>query len=227
MSFTKDNIVFEPHPSSPLFQDWTGRVFTRLTVLGYAGKRRTNHHWFCECECGNITCPSACKLRSLATKSCGCWGAETASRCLITHGQSRVGKRSREYEAYHAAKNRCTNPTMDRYPHYGGRGIEFRFNSFTEFFNEVGFKPTPKHSLDRIDVNGHYEKGNLQWAMPKDQMRNSQRQRNLTINGITRCVMEWSEVIGTQYRTIRFRLNKGWCDTCAVMLPTYGRCPHH
>lgn len=47
------------------------------------------------------------------------------------------------------------------------RGIEFRFESFDEFFAEVGRRPTPKHSLDRIKNNGHYEKGNVHWEQSK------------------------------------------------------------
>ena len=65
-----------------------------------------------------------------------------------------------EWFAYVTAKTRCTNPNVEAFKHYGGRGIEFRFTSFKEFLTEVGLKPEPKnlYSLDRIDNNGHYEK---------------------------------------------------------------------
>lgn len=77
-----------------------------------------------------------------------------------------------EYRAFHEAKRRCTDPKRKEYADYGGRGIEFRFYSFTEFFTEVGQKPTAQHSLDRKDNDGHYEKGNVRWATPKEQMNN-------------------------------------------------------
>lgn len=70
------------------------------------------------------------------------------------------------------AKGRCTNPNNPSYKDYGARGIEFRFNSFQEFLNEVGRRPSSQHSLDRIDNNGHYAKGNLRWADKKAQANN-------------------------------------------------------
>lgn len=72
-------------------------------------------------------------------------------------------KNTPEYKSYSHAKSRCTNSNEDAFPHYGGRGIEFRFNSFEEFFSELGPKPEPKHkySVDRIDNDGHYEPGNV------------------------------------------------------------------
>jgi hypothetical protein len=68
-----------------------------------------------------------------------------------------------EWRAYYDAKNRCTNPNCEDFPNYGGRGIKFLFTSFEEFFAEVGKRPR-KMRLDRIDNDGHYEKGNVQWA---------------------------------------------------------------
>ena len=76
--------------------------------------------------------------------------------------------RSPEYARYHQAKQRCQNPKCKRYAEYGGRGIEFRFTSFQEFLAELGKCPRGK-SLDRINNNGHYEKGNVRWATKKQQ----------------------------------------------------------
>jgi hypothetical protein len=78
---------------------------------------------------------------------------------------------------YCTAKTRCNNPRCKDYPDYGGRGIEFRFVSFEEFFEHIGKRPSPKHTLDRIEVDGHYEKGNVCWATRKQQRAN-QRPRD-------------------------------------------------
>lgn len=80
-----------------------------------------------------------------------------------------------EYRSYIHAKGRCECVTNNRYNYYGGRGITFRFNSFKEFLQEVGLKPTPKHSLERINNDGHYESGNVKWATASEQIKNRRR----------------------------------------------------
>lgn len=74
-----------------------------------------------------------------------------------------------EYNAYANAKQRCTNPKNSKYEDYGGRGILFKFNSFEEFWKCLGKKTYPELTLDRIDNEGHYEAGNVQWTSRKDQ----------------------------------------------------------
>lgn len=81
-----------------------------------------------------------------------------------------------EYRAYVGAKARCQNPNNTGWKHYGGRGIEFRFDSFRSFYELLGPRPD-KHSLDRIDNDGHYEAGNVRWATARQQLSNRGRLR--------------------------------------------------
>lgn len=81
-------------------------------------------------------------------------------------------KRHPERQAFLAAKQRCSNPAHRDYAYYGGRGIRFLFSSFEQFAAELGPKPSPKHSIDRIENDGHYEPGNVRWALPLQQIRN-------------------------------------------------------
>jgi hypothetical protein len=84
-----------------------------------------------------------------------------------SHGKSGTP----EYASFHAAKSRCTNPNHRQYKDYGGRGIKFLFDSFEDFYEALG--PRPKGmSVDRIDPDGHYEKGNVRWATSKQQAKN-------------------------------------------------------
>lgn len=72
-------------------------------------------------------------------------------------------------------RQRCQNPNADKFKHYGGRGIRVcdRWQSFENFFADMGHPPTPKHELDRMDNEGHYEPGNVRWATRKQQVRNT------------------------------------------------------
>jgi hypothetical protein len=81
------------------------------------------------------------------------------------------GKWTGAYRSYVSAKGRCHNPNVCNFKWYGGRGIKFRFSSFDEFYAELGDRPTGM-TLDRIDVNGHYEPGNVRWLPLAEQQRN-------------------------------------------------------
>jgi hypothetical protein len=80
--------------------------------------------------------------------------------------------RRRLRQTYNDARRRCKSERCPIYKYYGGRGVEFRFNSFEEFYAELGDKPDATYSLDRIDNNGHYEAGNVRWASKSDQVKN-------------------------------------------------------
>jgi|SRR5690348_7979725 len=150
------------------FQDLTGMRYGKLLLLSYAGKNRQGQSlWLCQCDCGKTKIIVAHRLKVGATKSCGC----LIGKPNIRHGMSHTV----EHNAYVSAKKRCTCPTDPHYVWYGARGIEFRFSSFEEFLGDVGYKPKSdvRLSLDRIDNNGHYEKGNVRWAT--DQQQNNNR----------------------------------------------------
>lgn len=213
-------IPFAEKPTDPRFIDLTGRKFRQLTVLGFAGQKK----WFCQCECGNITRVHAGQFReSLSTYGCGCkklLGNQTR------HGEARTKQVTPEYAAYFSAYDRCNNPKNAAYRHYGGRGIEFRFSSYDEFLAELGRKPTPKHSLDRINNNGHYEKGNVRWATWIEQSNNRRSNRYITLNNETKSFREWLHTYQRSEPTFRSRIRRGWCESCALTLELKQNCPH-
>jgi hypothetical protein len=100
---------------------------------------------------------------------------KTGNRFL--HGHSLMGpnrKGSPEYRAWLGMRGRCTNEKLVSWKYYGARGIRVckRWDSFECFLADMGTKPTPRHSLDRINNDGNYEPGNCRWATPSQQSRN-------------------------------------------------------
>ena len=75
-----------------------------------------------------------------------------------------------EYGAYSTAKTLCTNPKNPRWLRYGGRGIEFRFSSFSSFLEHLGRRPAAK-VLDRLNRDGHFEIGNVYWRRKRRKKR--------------------------------------------------------
>ncbi len=93
---------------------------------------------------------------------------------------------TKEYKAFIHARYRCTNPECDVYMYYGGRGIQFKFETFEQFLVEVGLAPSVEHQLDRKDNDKHYEPGNVHWVTKAAQMTNKrQRPSNSGHRGIS------------------------------------------
>jgi len=118
---------------------------------------------------------------------------------------------------------RCTNPNNTAYARYGGAGIKVckRWReSFVAFLSDMGRKPAAAHSIERIDGKGHYEPGNCVWATVAEQNRNQQRTHTLTIDGVSRCLQDWSKVAGISPQGISYRLKHGMDPKQAVMTPT-------
>lgn len=155
--------------------DLTGKRFGQLTVLSRAlDKRRGCPRWLCRCDCGRETTVAGSSLRDGVTHSCGCLAAQFVSMRAAKHRA--VG--TPEYEAWHSIKQRCFNPNHKAWKNYGGRGITVCgkwADSFEVFFADVGPKPNPNATLDRIDNEGDYRPGNVRWASWQIQNRTQRR----------------------------------------------------
>lgn len=77
-------------------------------------------------------------------------------------------------------RSRCLNPKAPQYKYYGARGITIceRWNDIENFIADMGEKPTREHSIDRIDVDGHYEPSNCRWATASEQQRNKRPRKD-------------------------------------------------
>lgn len=164
-------------------QKLEGHRFGRWRVVEYAGAARGGSRYLCMCTCGTERVIFRSNLVSGKTTSCGCGKSASISEARTAHGHSRPGDVSPTYSSWGSMVNRCTNPNNQSYPRYGGRGIRVcdRWrNSFEAFLEDMGEKPKQGMSIERLDVNGHYEPGNCVWATPRRQSRNTRRTKLTT-----------------------------------------------
>jgi hypothetical protein len=204
-----------------------GSRFGRLVVIGeerkiinskVKDKKISKRYIKCICDCGNETSVYAGSLTNGCSTSCGCFSLEFQRQSKTTHGKTS----SSEYNTWMGIRGRCLNQNNDAYDDYGGRGISVckKWMTFEGFYEDMGDKPGPKYSIDRVDNNGNYCKENCRWATRTQQVRNRRNTRMLTVDGITMSLPDWAEKTGVKYATIKDRLNRhGYSDRDAI----YGR----
>lgn len=131
--------------------------------------------------------------------------------------------------ALRSARYRCENINAPQYRNYGQRGI-YVYDlwcqpraGFLLFLEHIGPRPTPHHSLDRIDNDGHYVPGNVRWAPAAAQAANQRRTRNITFEGVTRTLKAWAKAANIPQTTLCRRLNSGWSVERALATPSRSR----
>jgi hypothetical protein len=166
---------------SPTRKKWnvsnlTGKRFGRWVVISKDITPRRYAHWICHCDCGVKKSVSAYNLTRGGSASCGCLRIFLSGRnTKITHGCASEGKRTTEYKIWNQIKSRCAKPNSDKWKDYGGRGITVceRWKVFESFLADMGLRPSPKHSIDRIDNDKGYSHENCRWASKTVQRINS------------------------------------------------------
>lgn len=162
--------------------DITGQRFGRLVALSFVERRKRHAYWLCVCDCGQQITTFLGHLRRGNTQSCGCLKRERVSNAVTTHGLTL----SPEWTSWNCMKQRCTNPNVKGFPNWGGRGITVCsewLNSFETFLADMGPKPSPKHSIDRIDNDGNYAPGNCRWATWSEQACNRRKPNRSQVRG--------------------------------------------
>jgi hypothetical protein len=150
-----------------------------------------------------------------AAVSAARWGADQELEACC--GKSKATKhglhRSPEYCAWEHMKQRCYNPNSKNYHLYGGRGIRVCaewFHDFSIFYTDMGPRPSPGYSIDRIDVNEHYKPENCRWATHKQQARNRRSSTLVEVEGKMVSLAEAAEITGISRKTLSTRICRGW-----------------
>jgi hypothetical protein len=208
--------------------DITGQRFGRLVALRLTARgsqsRSRSQRWAFKCDCGNEVELRKRNVMYGGTLSCGCLSIQTTVERSTTHGHAKRGSASCEYRSWADMHTRCGNRNRKDYKDYGARGITVceRWESFENFLADLGFKPSPQHSLDRIDPNGNYEPGNVRWATPIEQANNKRTNRLLTIGGQEATIAEHAREASIPYEVLLKRVNAGWStEILAALLRIY------
>lgn len=163
------------------------------------------------CDCGKEVIGQANSILNGKSSSCGCRRG--------THRKTNT----RIYHKWEGMIQRCYDVNSKDFKSYGGRGIfvcEHWRNSFETFLEDMGPRPSPKHSIDRFpDNNGNYEPGNCRWATAKEQARNRRNNRTMIFNGQEKTVSEWAEIIGVQSCLLFKRIKMGWPNDEVLTTP--------
>lgn len=195
-----------------------GKKYGRWLVrkcLGYSRKRR-QCVYLCECECGTLAERAQSEIISKRedgrphSESCGCLCDEKKRdyrNPAYKHGGCRRSGWSPEYSVWASARQRCRNSLA-----YVRDGITFHpawDKSFVLFLEEVGKKPGPGYTLERINNKLGYVPGNVRWATVAEQARNKRSNRFITLHGVTKCITDWSREKGVSASTILRRMRLG------------------
>lgn len=201
-------------------KDLVGKVFGRLTVVSFSGRKvkgecQAKTYWNCTCECGTDKELDGGNLVSGAVMSCGCLRREVLDK--TTHGLFHTT----HYNVWSKLIQRCTDPSNKSYPDYGGRGIHVceRWLNLASFVADMGPRPEGA-SIDRIDNNGDYEPGNCRWATDVEQANNKRNNFVVTHAGKSLTVAQWARATGINPYTLYSRLTKlGMSAETALTLP--------
>lgn len=185
--------------------DLTGRKYGQLTVIKEHGKDHRGYTWLCKCDCGeeNIIAVGD-DLRSGHKTSCGCLRWQGTPK----HGLSDSAIR----QAYYNMKKRCDHPKNKSYKNYGGRGITYceKWKTFKGFLDDMLESYEVGLSLDRIDVNGNYNKENCRWADKIVQANNTRTNHIVEYKGEKLTIAELCRKYHVNYSLLNDRINEGW-----------------
>ena len=178
----------------------------------------------CRCDCGTIKRVRLYHLKAKrndktrATLSCGC----LLYTVHLKHGMNKRSETTpEEYGIWSSMRTRCYNTKRNSYKDYGARGIKVceRWNDFAAFYADMGPRPSPEHTLDRIDNDGDYEPSNCRWATPEQQNYNKRNTRYIEFEGLKLTLAKWSDRLGIPTGVLSWRLHSGWTEHKALTTP--------
>jgi hypothetical protein len=188
--------------------DLTGMKFCRWSVVGYSHQVGKMLYWNCVCDCGAKRAVFGGDLKRGGSRSCGCLMKEEKAASKKTHGM--IGHPA--YASWRQMRQRCHNPHNSGYYLYGGRGISVdpSWEAFEVFWADMGATWKKGSTIDRIDNDKGYSKGNCRWSTPQQQAHN-RRSNTIIMTPIGAMnVTQASKAFGLKTVTVTSRIRYGW-----------------
>lgn len=189
------------------YKDITNKRFGRLVAIDRIKREKHNTYWLFKCDCGNEIIIPQSYVSCGDTKSCGCYRKEMAGKnAQIKHNKAHT----RLYQIWSGIKQRCYNKNKEAYKYYGARGIkvckEWK-DDFMCFYNwAINNGYMEELTIDRRDVNGHYEPSNCRWTTIKEQNNNMRTNHWIEYNGERLTMSQFSEKYKIPYDILKNRI---------------------
>lgn len=205
-------------------KDLSGKRFGRLVALEYMGRKNDRTLWRCVCDCGRESIVGYTALMTGNTRSCGCLEKENLYSKEFKRSRRKSASKDFDmnigahplYGLWSSMLTRCYNKSHNSYKHYGGRGIKVcdrwlpENKGFENFLKDMGPRPSPKHTIDRIDNDGNYSPENCRWATPRQQGSNKRTSIVLFYKGVRVPALDVCDATGLKYQTLSHQLKKGY-----------------
>lgn len=179
--------------------DLTGRVFGRWLVLSKSTRTLAGTMWNCMCECGTEKTVGAYHLLRGSSRSCGCLKRVSSTR------------KHPLYATWASIKTRTCNERSICYKHYGARGVsmapEWR-DDFLRFVEDMGDKPSPEHTINRIDNDGDYTPVNCVWSTRGEQARNRSDNVRVEHDGVSEVLVDFAVRNNVNYSSLAHRIKR-------------------
>lgn len=226
----EDVIVNREYPTSPRFNDISGKTFGRLKVLSYAGKDEHNEKFYlCKCECGNTVYARYMSITRGRTVSCGCRHKEVLiqrAKDMCKHGKAN----SRLYRIYQSMLNSCISTKPNCKHTYMDNNINVcdewlsktdGFNNFykwayeeaepryTDYYEE---HPKVKININRIDFNKGFSPDNCRFCITKVVANNTRRNIYKRYKNYVFSLSIWADILGMPYIELKYRHRRYWTD---------------
>lgn len=205
------------------FIDRTGVRYGNLIAQEYVGipEGKTKPSWKCTCDCGAEITVTTSNLSTRHTTSCGCVHKEMMRQRRIYPLELKA-----EYKVWRGIKQRTGQKAGKNKAWYSHVEMaEDWKKSFECFVADMGKRPSPKHSIERLDITKGYYKENCIWTTPKVQANNRKNNVVLTLGNQTMTIAQWADVVPLSQSTIAARIRRGWSDEASLTIPLHSRKP--
>lgn len=184
------------------WMDISGQKYGRLLAIRRLESKPKESRWLFLCDCGKEHVARLNSVRGGGTKSCGCFRDENNVERFTLHGHRKGGKETPTWSSYRAMKKRCYQETNKDWDRYGGRGIKVCdrwLNSFENFLEDMGERPSKEFSLERIDFDGDYTPENCLWADNYSQARNKSTNVWVEYEGKRMILKDFARLVDVDY----------------------------